>query len=59
MALIVTDQHPIARADIDEALCLARYIEQHADRVDVVSCTGVWSFPVTDVQPMAQATTPS
>ncbi len=37
---------PIRRDHIDEALCLARYLDQHASRLDVVECTGEWAFPV-------------
>ncbi len=37
---------PLDRHGIDEALCLARYLDQHADRVTVVSCSGEWTFPV-------------
>jgi DNA polymerase-3 subunit epsilon len=60
---------PIAREHIDEALCLARYLEQNALGLDVVECSGVWSFPVLAPQstestssstPVApSATTPS
>jgi DNA polymerase-3 subunit epsilon len=39
---------PIARDHIDEALCLARYLEQNAPGLDVVECSGAWSFPVLD-----------
>jgi DNA polymerase-3 subunit epsilon len=38
---------PLARHQVDEALCLARYFDQHAGRVEVVSCSGSWVFPVT------------
>jgi len=37
---------PIRRDHVDEALCLARYLDQHARRLDVVECTGEWAFPV-------------
>lgn len=40
------DGRPIAREHADEALCLARYFEQHALVLDVVDCSGVWLFPV-------------
>ncbi len=40
------DGRPIAREHADEALCLARYLEQHAAALDVVECTGEWLFPV-------------
>lgn len=34
------------RDHVDEALCLARYFEQHAARVEVLSCSGEWRFPL-------------
>jgi DNA polymerase-3 subunit epsilon len=37
---------PLSRHHVDEALCLAKYLDRHADRVEVVSCTGRWQFPV-------------
>ncbi|MGH9134956.1 MAG: DEDD exonuclease domain-containing protein [Ilumatobacteraceae bacterium] len=43
---------PLGRRQIDEALCLARYFEKNADRIDVVRCTGAWAFPI-DVTPAA------
>ncbi len=36
---------PLGREHIDEALCLARFIDARASRLDV-SCTGDWRFPV-------------
>jgi DNA polymerase-3 subunit epsilon len=62
------DCRPIARQHVDEALCLARYLEQHATTLEVVECSGVWAFPVlagqaeepTSSTPVApSATTPS
>ena len=53
---------PISRHHVDEALCLARHLDQHAGRLELVSCTGEWSFPiVADDQPgvHVSATTPS
>ncbi len=37
---------PVSRIHVDEALCLARYFEQHAARVDVLACSGEWRFPL-------------
>ena len=37
---------PVSREHADEALCLARFFDTHADRL-TVSCTGDWEFPVT------------
>jgi len=36
----------LARDQIDEALCLARFCDKNADRL-VVRCSGTWEFPVT------------
>ena len=40
------DGRPLDRRLIDEALCLAKYFDKHADRVDVAHCSGEWRFPV-------------
>jgi DNA polymerase-3 subunit epsilon len=37
---------PLSRHQVDEALCLARHLDQHADRIEVVECSGRWAFPV-------------
>jgi DNA polymerase III subunit epsilon len=37
---------PVRRDHVDEALCLARYFEQHAARLEVISCSGEWRFPL-------------
>ncbi|MEO6653250.1 MAG: DEDD exonuclease domain-containing protein [Ilumatobacteraceae bacterium] len=37
---------PLGRSHVDEALCLAKYFDKHADRIVVVSCTGSWRFPL-------------
>jgi DNA polymerase-3 subunit epsilon len=51
---------PIRRDHVDEALCLARYLDQHAGRLDVISCSGTFRFPVaTDDHSMLSTTTPS
>ncbi|NNE11917.1 MAG: DEDD exonuclease domain-containing protein [Ilumatobacter sp.] len=35
------------RADaVDEALCLAKYFDRHAARLEVVACSGTWRFPL-------------
>lgn len=31
---------------VDEALCLARHLDRHADRIEIHECSGTWSFPV-------------
>ena len=38
---------PLRRHHIDEALCLAKYFDQHAHRLAVIGCTGEWRFPIT------------
>jgi DNA polymerase-3 subunit epsilon len=50
-----SDGRPLARQHIDEALCLARYLEQHAPTLEVVECSGVWSFPLVVPQSEAPA----
>lgn len=38
---------PLSRAQIDEALCLARSFDQRADSLEVLTCSGTWQFPVS------------
>lgn len=38
---------PLRREQVDEALCLAKYLDKHAHRLEVTGCTGSWQFPVT------------
>jgi DNA polymerase-3 subunit epsilon len=40
----------LAREQIDEALCLARFCEKRASQL-VVRCSGTWTFPVADRVP--------
>ncbi|HEY5663657.1 MAG TPA: DEDD exonuclease domain-containing protein [Ilumatobacter sp.] len=40
---------PLARDSIDEALCLAKYFDRHAAEIEVLECSGRWSFPVPKV----------
>jgi len=44
----------LSREHIDEALCLARFCEKHADRL-TVECTGIWRFPVSSGLPVVRA----
>lgn len=44
----------LSRAHVDEALCLARFCEQHAARLQV-ECTGSWQFPVAGRLPDIRA----
>ena len=37
---------PVDRRLIDEALCLAKYFDKHADRVEITQCSGRWLFPI-------------
>ena len=39
---------PLGREHVDEALCLARFCHKHAARLDIVSLTGDWLFPLPD-----------
>jgi DNA polymerase-3 subunit epsilon len=36
----------LPREQVDEALCLARFCDKHADTVEVLSASGPWRFPV-------------
>ena len=40
------DGAPLSRHSIDEALCLAKFFDKHAGRVEVVACEGTWRFPI-------------
>jgi len=44
----------LSRAHVDEALCLARFCEQHAGRLEV-ECSGTWEFPVAGRLPDIRA----
>ena len=44
----------LSREHIDEALCLARFCEKHADRL-TVECTGIWRFPISSGLPVVRA----
>jgi len=37
---------PLGRQHIDEALCLAKFCDRHAERLVVVSISGEWRFPL-------------
>jgi DNA polymerase-3 subunit epsilon len=39
---------PLGRAHVDEALCLAKFLDRHAQQVEVVSVSGQWLFPLCD-----------
>jgi len=43
---------PLRRQHVDEALCLAKYFDKHAARLDVVSCSGSWPFPLAPAPAM-------
>jgi hypothetical protein len=49
----IEDGRPMTRRTIDEALVLAKYLDRHADRIEVIECSGTWSFPlrITDELP--------
>lgn len=38
---------PLTRSTIDEALVLAKFLDRHAHRLDVVECSGRWTFPIS------------
>ena len=44
----------LAREQIDEALCLARFCDKRADRL-AVRCSGTWAFPIGDRVPELSA----
>jgi len=50
---------PLGRRQVDEALCLAKYLDKHAARVDVSSCTGTWAFPIGASDELPRLTSPS
>lgn len=37
---------PLGRTQIDEALLLARHFDQHAATIELIDCSGTWTFPV-------------
>ncbi|MDW3213424.1 MAG: DEDD exonuclease domain-containing protein [Ilumatobacteraceae bacterium] len=41
-----TPGRPLRRQHVDEALCLAKYLDKHAARLEITGCTGTWRFPV-------------
>ncbi len=46
----VPPERSLPRHHVDESLCLARYFDQHAARIEVVSCSGSWQFPITGME---------
>jgi DNA polymerase-3 subunit epsilon len=38
-----SDDLPLGRQAVDEALCIARYLDRHASRVELRACSGEWS----------------
>ena len=42
----VDPARPLPRHHVDETLVLAKHLDRHADRLEVVSCTGEWQFPL-------------
>jgi len=43
---VVDQGRPLPRHQVDEALVVAKYFDKHAGRIEVVSCTGEWRFPL-------------
>ncbi len=52
-----TAGQPVDRRQIDEALCLAKYFDKHAHRLQIVSCSGDWRFPIPIRDDMPRLTT--
>ena len=53
----VTIGQPVPRVHADEALCLAKFLDGHADRL-TVRCSGSWTFPIhhsTEIPPLPRA----
>ncbi len=50
------DGRPVDRRHIDEALCLARFFDKHATRIEVVQCSGEWLFPTSASEAMPRLT---
>ena len=42
----VPPDRPLTRQTVDEALCLAKFLDKHAARLDVIECDGIWTFPI-------------
>lgn len=40
---------PVAREHADEALCLAKFFDKHADQL-TAECTGTWGFPIESTE---------
>jgi DNA polymerase-3 subunit epsilon len=49
---------PIDRKQVDEALCLAKYFDKHAHRIEVVECSGEWRFPIDTSDKLPRLSTP-
>jgi DNA polymerase-3 subunit epsilon len=45
-----SDGDVLSRHQVDEALCLARFCDKRAPKLEV-RCTGVWTFPISDRLP--------
>lgn len=48
---------PVAREHVDEALCLAKFLDARATEL-TVSCSGTWTFPIhhsTEIPPLPRA----
>ncbi len=49
---------PLHRRHIDEAICLAKFFDRHAARLEIVSCTGRWGFPIAISDEMPRLAAP-
>ena len=54
---VIEPGRPTPRLHADEALCLAKFLDTRADRLEV-RCSGTWTFPVhasTEIPPITRA----
>lgn len=42
----VPADRPLTRTTVDEALVLAKFLDRNAHRIEVLECSGEWTFPV-------------
>lgn len=42
----VPADRPLTRTTVDEALVLAKFLDRNAQRIEVLECSGEWTFPV-------------
>lgn len=42
-------RHPVHRHDVDELLCISRFLDESADALRLVECQGTWTSPVRSI----------